>query len=102
MNKLIAIFLCLTLAACSTTEEIPVLKERTDLGLQQSSPLILDNVQFKVYEQDNVTYVAMTLDNFDKLAVDFENIQDRLQLDTMIIKLQEQYYNAPLVTPVKK
>lgn len=102
MKKLIAASLCLFLAACSTTLPIPVLQERTDLGINIHPPLVLNNVQFKVYNQGNVTYVAMTLADFDKLAMNFESLQDRLQLDTQIIQLQEQYYTAPLAVPDKK
>ena len=96
MNKLIALFLALSLSACaSTTVPVVTLQGRTDLGLTPSPPLLIDTVQFKVVEQNGVLVVVMGLQDFDKLSSDMEAMQDRLQLDLDIIKAQEQYYTAP-------
>jgi hypothetical protein len=102
MNKFLAILSILFLTACSSTVPVVSLDQRTDLGISNQPVLNLDNVQFKVFNIGNVTYVGMTLADFDHLSMDFEMMQDRLQLDYAIINIQEQYYTAPLSKSIKK
>lgn len=101
MNKFLAIGLCFILAGCSSVAPVIDIQQRSDLGISNLSPLVITTVQFNVVEQDGKLVVVMSLDDFQKLSRDMEDIQDRLQLDYNIIQMEEQYYNAPPPKPSK-
>jgi starvation-inducible outer membrane lipoprotein len=97
---LIAIMM-LSLSACAS-HFVPIvtMQDRTSIGLQPSPPLALQAMHFQVVNLNGKLVVVLSMDEYQKLSVNMEDIQAKLNEYQKIIEEMQKYYS--LNNEVKK
>lgn len=83
-------FLIFTLVGCKTTEVISL--EKTPLNLSVPKHLELEPIEWNVRIIDNDPYFMLNSENYESLARNTEQIQNRLYLFHQYIKEYKEYY----------
>lgn len=93
-KSIIMAIMLLTLSACAThSVPITTIQDRTQIGLRTSPPLALQPMHFKVVNIDGKLVVVLSMDEYQKLSLNMEQIQAKLNEYQKIINEMQKYYS---------
>lgn len=86
----------LLLSGCGSIQKlvaVPVLEKPSAPLVNMPKPLELRDIKFEVIVVDGVTYIAMDLNNYSKMAKNMEDIQGKLHEYNIIITDLHKFIN---------
>ena len=93
IRQFIAIgFLTILMGCASVAPSKVVVEQRTQLDTPVAAPLQLYTYHLIVIEINGKRFIAVSEEDYVKLAEDMQLIQNRLQTDETVIAAQKQYY----------
>ena len=92
--RLLIILCALFLAGCQTPQKIEVIKKQIEginISVPKTEPLILKQIKWKVVIHDDVSYIALTTDEYAKLSSNMLTLQKFIKNQNYIINTLKEY-----------